>query len=994
MPRSAASQSIQQTAGRTWRALRALAWTLAASAAALVTGAAPAQNPAAATAAAPSSIAFYYGPNPPLADLQAFDVAVVEPAFVRDPAARTRSAVNGAHQLFAYVSLGEVQPSRPYYKQMPPGLLKGDNAAWGSRVIDQTAPGWRDFFLDKIVAPLWAQGWRGFFLDTLDSYQLFAKTDAERAAQTQAMIATLREFKRRYPEAKLILNRGFELFPDVAPLTYAVAAESLYRGYDAGRRSYGAVTDNDRAWLSGQLRTIRDRYRLPAIAIDYVDPFQPGARALARETAKKISADGFLPWVADGTLMSMGVSSVELVPRNVLVLLDVAKGDDLHTTEAQRFLGIQLNHLGLRYEFREVGREGLPTEPLAGRYAGVVTWFRSGTDHQRLGPWIGQRIKEGVPVAIFNAFGFQMTRLSAGMLGLTSFSAPAPEQLEVTQADPELMGFETKPRVDRTQLELVRLTDPAAKSLLRMKDGRNNIYDAAAIMPWGGFALAPFATTTLQVMDPPRWVLQPMLFLKRALRLPDIPVPDVTTEGGRRIQTSHLDGDGFPSKAEYPGSPFAVEVLQREIWDRYRFPVTVSVVEGELSPQGVYPQLSAQTTALARKMFTLPYVEPASHSFSHPFNWADAMYDTRTADINQMDGDASRTLDIPNYKFNLQREIKGSMDYINKTLLPPGKKAEVFLWTGNCVPPPEAIAQTYLDGFLNMNGGDTMITRSRNTWTDIAAQGVRKQGWYQVFAPNQDENVYTGNWTGPFYGFERAIESYELTGEPVRFKAVDIYYHFYAGTKPASVAALHKIHRWAEAQPFTRLYVSQYIRKVIDFENTSIARTADGTLVYRTGEYLRTLRIPADAPDVDLSQPGIAGIAPGPSGRYLITSAGEVRIRQRSADEPSDASPALPMLLEAAGQVGDFQRSINGNKAELRFSLTANGVTTFSVSGARACTATANGVALAKGKSVSITGQTWYRNFTGKTAVHQYDIGSATAPLATTRHLVLVQCTL
>ncbi|MGC7969982.1 hypothetical protein ACP3WE_24460, partial [Salmonella enterica] len=74
-----------------------------------------------------------------------------------------------------------------------------------------------------------------------------------------------------------------------------------------------------------------------------------------------------------------------------------------------------------------------------------------------------------------------------------------------------------------------------------------------------------------------------------------------------------------------------------------------------------------------------------------------------------------------------------------------------------------------------MNGGDTMITRSRNTWTDIAAQGVRKQGWYQVFAPNQDENVYTGNWTGPFYGFERAIESYELTGEPVRFKAVDIY---------------------------------------------------------------------------------------------------------------------------------------------------------------------------------------------------------------------------
>lgn len=981
--------AMSRFAGAGARGVRTLLWGLAAGTAALLAGSAPAQTAPAAAADAPASVAFYYGPNPPLADLQAFDVAVVEPEFVSNPAARTRAAADGAHQLFAYVSLGEVQPSRPYYKQLPPGLLRGDNAAWGSRVIDQAAPGWRDFFLDQIVAPLWAQGWRGFFLDTLDSYQLFAKTDAERARQTAAMVETLREFKRRYPEAKLFLNRGFELLPEIAPLTYAVAAESLYRGYDAGRRSYGPVPDNDRAWLLGQMESVRDKYHLPVISIDYVDPQQAGARQLARDTAKKISAHGFVPWVADGTLMSVGVSSVELVPRNVLVLLDLAEGDDLHTSEAQRFLGIQLNHLGLRYEFREVGRQGLPTEPLAGRYAGVVTWFRSGIDHQQLGPWIKARIKEGVPVAIFNAFGFQMTKVSADTLGLTSFSAPAPDKLSVTEADPELMGFETKPRVDRTQLEYVRLADPNAKSLLRMKDNRNNTYDAAAITPWGGFVLGPFATTTLPVLDPPRWVLQPLAFLKRALRLPDIPVPDVTTEGGRRIMMSHLDGDGFPSKAEYPGSPFAVEVLQREIWDKYRFPVTVSVVEGELSPQGVYPKLSAQTTALARKMYTLPYIEPASHSFSHPFSWADAMHGTNRADITQMDGDASHTLEIPHYKFNLQREIKGSMDYINNTLLPPGKKAEIFLWTGNCVPPAEAIAQTYLDGYLNMNGGDTMITNSRKSWTDIAAQGVRKEGWYQVFAPNQDENVYTGNWTGPFYGFERAIESYELTGDPIRFKAVDIYYHFYAGTKPASVAALHKIHRWAQAQPFTRLYVSQYIRKVIDFENTSIARAADGTLVYRTGANLRTLSVPEGAPDYDLAAPGVAGVAPGPEGRYLITSAGEIRLKERAAP-----APRLPMLLEAGGKVGDFKRSINGNKAELSFTLEANGAATFSVTGASQCSASADGAALARGASASIVAQPWARNFISKSAVHQYDIGSSNAKLATTRHLVLVQCTL
>jgi len=54
-----------------------------------------------------------------------------------------------------------------------------------------------------------------------------------------------------------------------------------------------------------------------------------------------------------------------------------------------------------------------------------------------------------------------------------------------------------------------------------------------------------------------------------------MPVPDVTTEGGRRILMSHMDGDGFPSRAEMPGTPFGVEVLQREIWDKYRLPITI-----------------------------------------------------------------------------------------------------------------------------------------------------------------------------------------------------------------------------------------------------------------------------------------------------------------------------------------------------------------------------------------------------------------------------------
>ncbi len=53
-----------------------------------------------------------------------------------------------------------------------------------------------------------------------------------------------------------------------------------------------------------------------------------------------------------------------------------------------------------------------------------------------------------------------------------------------------------------------------------------------------------------------RWILDPFAFLRKALRLVPLPSPDATTENGRRIATVHIDGDGFVSRAEVPGSPY------------------------------------------------------------------------------------------------------------------------------------------------------------------------------------------------------------------------------------------------------------------------------------------------------------------------------------------------------------------------------------------------------------------------------------------------------
>ncbi|MET0962081.1 MAG: endo alpha-1,4 polygalactosaminidase [Noviherbaspirillum sp.] len=923
----------------------------------------------------PPSVAFYYGAQPPLAELQAFDIAVVEPDFVSEPRRHARAPADGGHELYAYVSLGEVHPTRSYYAKLPAGSLRGSNAAWGSRVIDQTAPGWQAFFLDTIIAPLWQSGWRGFFLDTLDSYQLFAGTDAERAAQQDAMVAILREFKRRYPDGKLMINRGFELLPRIAPLVSALAAESLRQGYDAAANAYRPVPQADRDWLGERMREARDQYRLPVVAIDYVDPSAHGARELARATAARIRADGFIPWVADGGLTSLGVGNVELLPRTVLVLVSGA-GNDLHLSEAQRFLGIQLNHLGLRYELIDMSSMPLPQGILAGRYAGIVSWIRSGEQHAALGPWLARRTGEGMRVAIFNALGFAPDPALLQTLGLNAQPPAAPGQLKIQSSDAALIGFEAQPLPDRSALVPLRIAEGApGRSLLRLADVRGNSFDAAAITAWGGYVLAPFAIQDVPGADFERWVVQPLAFLREALALGELPAPDVTTEGGRRMLMVHVDGDGFASRAELPGAPYASEVMEKQFIDRYRLPSTVSVIEGELSASGMYPQASKALEAIARRIYAQPQVEAASHSYSHPFNWAAALKDT---------GPRNR-LNLPGYTLNLAREVRGSMDYVNR-LLPAGKTASVFLWSGDCVPPAEAIAETARAGFLNMNGGDTTSTRSTNSWTAIAAQGIRKEGWYQVYAPHQNENVYTNDWTGPFYGFERVIETFELTGAPHRFKPIDIYYHVYSASKPASIAALHRVYQWADAQPTSRVFGSQYIRKVMDFEATTIARDhASGELVVRTGADLRTLRLPAAAPLPALADKGIAGFTPGPAATYLTLSTAETRL------SPAPQGEAQPYVAEANGAISELRRS----PGELQFALTVNGsgLGLLALATPAACSLTIDGkpVAPVKPSTERFASANQQATDSRIKKTSHYEFGSSSS-LQTTRYLARVRC--
>jgi uncharacterized protein (TIGR01370 family) len=860
-----------------------------------------------ATVVGAPNIAWYYGDKPPVAQLRAFDVVVVEPDHGFEPAQFKTPKT----QWVAYVSVGEVTPDRRWYRDLPRAWLSGRNQAWASRVIDQAQPEWPAFYVDHVIKPLWDRGYRGFFLDTLDSYQLVAKDDAARAAQEAGLVRVIRAIKARYPDAKLIFNRGFEILPQVHDLAYAVAFESLYRGWDQGAKQYREVSDADRDWLMAQARKIRDEYRLPVIAIDYCPPAD---RACARETAKRIKAQGLIPYVTDPELSTIGVGRIEVLPRKVLILQDRDVRATIDTSEGVRFVATPLNFLGYDVEYADINQP-LPAAVPPDRYAGVVVWVNTSPIKQvsALSSWVRQRIQDGVHIAFMNQFGLPVDGGMADLLKLQLVRGRATGPLTVVSQD-KIMGFEMAPRPERREAQPIQV-GAHGQSLLRLKSGSFE-FDAAAITEWGGYVLNPYAVFSMDSVEQARWVVQPIEFLRRALALPDMPVPDVTTENGRRLMLVHVDGDGFASRAEFPGPEYSGEVLLQDIWEKYRIPTTLSVIEGEVGASGLYPKLSPRLEAIARKMFALPYVELGTHTYSHPFDWSRTVQGKASADPTKDDkggGDTAFALSIPGYQFSLDREIGGSIRYINEHLAPPGKRVKIVQWSGDCQPPDVAVRMAWQAGVVNINGGDTTITRSSPSWTDIAPLGIDKgPGAYQVFAPNQNENVYTNDWTGPFYGFDRLIETLQMTENPYRFKPINLYYHMHSGTKLAALKALKKVYDYALSQPVFPIYSTEYVAKVLDFRDMAVARDVDAgdAWVVRGNGDLRELRWMAPGAPRLADAQGVVGYDRAAGGTYIHLDGGAARFAL--APETPSVQPAQPAYVaEAAAFVQNFERSGN-----------------------------------------------------------------------------------
>jgi len=778
-----------------------------------------------ANAAQKKSAIVYYGKDISYSNVGIHDYIIVE---AENISPYTHGFKTYKKKMYAYVSIGEANTYRSYFNGLKQEWKLTENKTWNSTVMDISNDEYHEFMYDEVIQPLIDEGYENFFFDTLDSYQLYAKTQQQREEYERGLIRFIKKFKIRFAQSKLILNRGFEIIDEVHENIDAVLFESLFYGLSSTDLGYIKVNQDDRKWLLSQAKKIK-AYNLDVIVVDYIDIKD---KLKIKETVKNIKDLGIIPYVSNMTLDRYGNSSKQVFKREILIYYD----DSIE--EQMRLASLPLEYLGYIPILKKV-EEGFPDRDQLTRYKAVIMWHKGEMKNKQVyTKWVEILLQEKIRILFLDGFALGNDTQLCSILEIkkTDNKAGTLDKQNIIYKD-NMIGFESD------------LIVPFSSSLYQPKEAKkflevsNTLSQKSVLVAktlWGGYALP--STVMTGFGDYMLWIIDPFEFFSKALDLGGIPIPDPTTQNGRRLLFAHIDGDASMNKVEWDSRQYSIGVMYEKVLKKYKIPQSVSIVQGETDAKGLYPNDSAALEEEARKIYRLPYVEGATHTLTHPFKWGKIKND----DLNE-----TYRLKLKNYNFSIDTEIRGSLKYINTHLMPNEKpRANTVFWTGDCMPQEDVLAYTYKHDILNINGGNTLITNDK-PWLSLVAPYALKRGpYYQVYTGAENENVYTNHFTGPFWGYKKVIQTFKLTEEPRRLKPIDIYYHFYAASKIASLSALQEVYEWALKQEVMPIYTSEYIPKVMEFYDISMSK--EGKKWHFEGmKSLKTLRLTQTMPKVE-----------------------------------------------------------------------------------------------------------------------------------------------
>lgn len=688
-----------------------------------------------------------------------------------------------------------------------------------------------------------------------------------------------------------------------------------------------------------------------------------------------ISVVGFL---LASIASAWGVTPVD---RTLLGIFDSRHEETPAHTQLHFNAEMPLNHLGFIVRYHDI-RQGLPEpEALDGVIAVISMLTYDFDESASYFRWLDRVSEQGLKVIVMGSFGGALTSAARRSLnrmmqrmGLEIADGYVPNTLtsRPVRIDRALIGYEASinpvppPHVVVTRngtdadVALEYETDTVAGPVRSV---------LAATGPGGGYVASGYFVHYDAGLDSRRWIIDPFRFFRQVLAGPPFPVPDTTTVSGRRLYFSHVDGDGWNnlSQAENHREPptLSSRVMLDELIAPYPdLPVSVGFVmsDGDDVLGG-----GEEAREVARAIFALPQVEVASHTHTHPFIWEFFEDYRREAELELMareqpagdialgerlreavglgSGEPARAKrryvagnnHLPRAylrdDYDTGKEIGGALRGA-EALAPPGKKAALYQWSGNTRPYEAALRATREAGVRNMNGGDTRFDAQFPSVAYIAPLSRTVGAERQIYAVNSNENLYTDLWTRRFYGQRMVKETFERTGEPVRLRGINLYYHTYSAERTASVTALTAVLDWVRRQSIIPIEASAYAAIADGFFSTRITQTGALEWLVEERDGLHTVRFDGMAdhePDIAAGS-GVMGAARHGGALYVAldpaVARAVVRLRPLSGKTPAQDMTEAG-LVQSRWRLSDLERLPCG----LAFSTRGYGVGAFAWQG-------------------------------------------------------------
>lgn len=252
--------------------------------------------------AKPENWVIYYGSEMPSDNFLPYDVIV----FDSEDFPALRPLMNRGKTLLGYLSIGEAEDYRSDFADIKnKGLLLKENKNWpGHYMVDIRNPEWGKYLIEHKIPEILHRHFNGLMLDTADSVlDLEIQNPQKYAGMKTALLDLLAAIRMHYPEIKIMINRGFDAFPEAAQSVDMVMAEStLVDDFTDPKKFRFFPEEQYQSYVTLMNEAKKQSPHLKIYSVDYWD--MKDSKTIKEIYAKQRS-NGFIPYVSTVDLQNI-----------------------------------------------------------------------------------------------------------------------------------------------------------------------------------------------------------------------------------------------------------------------------------------------------------------------------------------------------------------------------------------------------------------------------------------------------------------------------------------------------------------------------------------------------------------------------------------------------------------------------------------------------------------------------------------------------------------